>query len=144
MSDSRSTQEIWSSPGDDPTKWIVLVVDDEYDNATIAQKVLSFRGATVHIAHNGAEGLEMLEQLRPTFILLDISMPVMNGWIMLENVRSNPQTANIPVIALTAHAMTGDAEKTLAAGFNAYIAKPFRISTLLVEIVRCLQEIRTS
>jgi CheY-like chemotaxis protein len=121
--------------------WTVLVVDDEPDNLMIATKVLSFGGAQVHTAPNGAEGLKLLETLNPSFILLDLSMPVMDGWEMFKATRANIHTEQIPVIALTAHAMAGDREKVMQAGFDGYIAKPFRLSTFMSEILRCFREL---
>ncbi len=120
--------------------WVVLIVDDEPDNVGVAQKVLSFNGAIVHIARNGLEGLAALEQVAPTFILLDLSMPEMDGWEMFARLRTIPNMASIPVIALTAHAMAGDREKVINAGFNGYIAKPFRINSFLEDIHKCLSE----
>jgi CheY-like chemotaxis protein len=118
--------------------WTVLIVDDEVDNLGVAQKVLSYGGAAVHIARNGLEGLNVLETVRPTFILLDLSMPEMDGWEMFRNVRSKETLATVPIIALTAHAMSGDKERVLEAGFDGYIAKPFRISSFMEEISACL------
>lgn len=121
--------------------WVVLIVDDEPDNLTVAQRVLSYGGAQVCVARDGREGLDVLASgLRPTFVLLDLSMPEMDGWEMLRRVRETPGLAQITVIALTAHAMAGDREKALQAGFNGYIAKPFRIDSFLEEIRRCLAD----
>jgi len=119
--------------------WTVLIVDDEPDNLGVAQKVLLFNGADVHIARNGLEGLTILNDITPTFILLDLSMPEMDGWEMFEKVRTMPNLLTVPVIALTAHAMAGDKERVLEAGFDGYISKPFRINTLLDEIQKCLR-----
>jgi two-component system cell cycle response regulator DivK len=118
--------------------WTVLIVDDEPDNLGVARKVLSFGGAQVHVAQNGVEGLAILEQVKPTFILLDLSMPEMDGWEMLEQVRTRYGWEDVPIIALTAHAMAGDRDRVFAAGFNGYISKPFRINSFLDEITRCL------
>lgn len=124
----------------DIKEWRVLIVDDEPDNLNVARKVLSFGGAEVHIATNGIEGLAILQQIKPTFILLDLSMPEMDGWEMFNQARANYDLADVPIIALTAHAMTGDKEKIIAAGFNGYIPKPFRINSFLDEIHRCLSD----
>src|SRR5690554_4454116 len=121
--------------------WVVLAVDNEQDNLDVVEKVLSFEGAKVYTALNGIEGLAVLETVTPTFILLDLSMPHMDGWEMLEKLRANPVIQHIPVIALTAHAMDGDEERAIAAGFDGYVAKPFRISTLLNSIQACLDAI---
>ena len=127
----------------DMNEWKVLIVDDEPDNVKVAQKILSYNGAEVTIAVNGLEGLKALEVFRPTFILLDLSMPEMDGWEMLVQVRRNNDFARTPVIALTAHAMSGDRERALHAGFNGYIAKPFRLNSFLEDIQQCLSQFST-
>lgn len=124
----------------DTNDWTVLIVDDEPDNLGVAQKVLSYGGADVHIARNGLEGLAVLAKIKPTFILLDLSMPEMDGWQMFEKARSIDTLADVPIIALTAHAMAGDKNRVMEAGFDGYIPKPFRINTLMDEINRCLKE----
>lgn len=129
---------------EDPKQWTVLIVDDERDNLGVAEKVLSFMGARVHTAQNGLEGLAVLESIVPTLILLDLSMPQMDGWEMIERLRAEPLTAKVPVIALTAHAMHGDKERALAAGFDSYIAKPFRIMTFFKEIQECLRQVQAT
>jgi two-component system cell cycle response regulator DivK len=126
----------------DAKDWTVLIVDDEPDNLGVARKVLTFGGAQVHVARNGVEGLAVLDDVRPTFILLDLSMPEMDGWEMLKIVRGNDQMADIPIIALTAHAMSGDKERVLESGFNGYIAKPFRINSFIADIQKCLEQFK--
>jgi len=123
---------------DDATRWTVLVVDDEPDNLGVPEQVLSFLGATVYTATNGVEGLEVLEAVIPTFILLDLSMPRMDGWEMIAHVRADPRVAEVPVIALTAHAMPEDKTRVEEAGFDGYISKPFLLATFMDEIRRCL------
>jgi two-component system cell cycle response regulator DivK len=124
----------------DPKDWTALIVDDEPDNVGVARKVLNYGGATVYVARNGVEGLAVLKDVRPTFVLLDLSMPEMDGWEMFRIMKSNDTLASIPVIALTAHAMAGDKEKVIETGFNGYIAKPFRINSFVAEIQKCLDE----
>ncbi|HLY27455.1 MAG TPA: response regulator [Aggregatilineales bacterium] len=127
--------------------WNILLVDDEPDNLEVARKVLSFYGAQTFCAMDGIEGLKQLEQIYPTVILLDLSMPHMDGFEMIKRVRENPHYHELTVIALTAHAMSGDREKVMAAGFDGYIAKPFRIESLLndiKEIVRDADAVRQS
>lgn len=119
--------------------WVVLVVDDEPDNIGVAEKILSFYGATVHVAHDGLEGLHLLETVTPTFILLDLSMPNMDGWEMLKEVRKDLRWLHVPVIALTAHAMAGDRDRVMDAGFDDYIAKPFHLTSFLEDIRRCMR-----
>lgn len=128
---------------DNVKSWTTLIVDDEPDNLGVAQTVLSFYGARVHTATDGEEGLEILKTISPTFILLDLSMPKMDGWEMIKAVRENPAQRHIPVIALTAHVMEGDKERVLQAGFDGYISKPFRLVSFLTQIKQCLGLIAT-
>lgn len=123
----------------DLSAWKVLIVDDKADNVAVAEAAMNFHGAQVKTATNGVEALSIMATFVPTVILLDLSMPEMNGWEMHNHIKANPSTANIPVIALTAHAMTGDRDKVLAAGFTGYIAKPYTISTLVDDIQTILK-----
>ena len=134
MTDQRIMQAIRNLAACDVSGWFVLIVDDEPDNRSIASKVLTYSGAKVYTAANGAEGLVGLEQFVPSFILLDLSMPVMDGWEMCRKVRANPKTQHIPIIALTAHAMAGERDKALAAGCNDYDTKPVDFVRLLGKI----------
>jgi len=114
--------------------WLIVIVDDQPDNLMIAKVALEFQGAAVFVAANGEEGMHLLQIHTPTVILLDLSMPRMDGWEMHRRIRERAETAKTPVIALTAHAMSGDRERVLAAGFDGYIAKPFDIMTLPSQI----------
>jgi CheY-like chemotaxis protein len=117
-----------------PKSWSILVVDDEPDNVEVVTDTLAFFGLTVKSAPNGVEGLELLKTFTPDIILLDLSMPKMDGWEMRQAIKRNPATVQIPVIALSAHAMAGDKERALDAGFDGYLTKPIRIATLLEDI----------
>ncbi len=141
MNEQKLAPEFRKLATSDASQWTVLIVDDEPDNRMIAETVLSFHGAKIYSSVHGEDGLKILEDITPSFILLDLSMPVMDGWEMLKLIRADDKTQNIPVIALTAHAMAGDREKALLAGFDGYIAKPFRIGTLLPELINCFQEL---
>ena len=124
----------------DVNGWTVVIVEDDPDNLAVPLKILTHHGATVHTATDGLEGLRLLDEVTPTLILMDLSMPNMDGWDMLKKVRDNPAIAHIPVIAVTAHAMQGDEERALAAGFDGYISKPYRLATFLYEVQKCLCE----
>lgn len=139
MTDQRIASALRNLALSEVSSWVVLIVDDEPDNRAIAEKILAFNGARVHTANDGEQGLKMLESIKPSFILLDLSMPVIDGWEMFKKIRENDVTHHIPVIALTAHAMAGDRERVLQAGFDGYIAKPFRMSTFMGEILRCFR-----
>lgn len=119
--------------------WKVLIVDDQPDNIRVAQIALNFHGAEVQTAKNGKEGLKMLARFSPTLVLLDLSMPEMNGWEMFKAIRAKPEYKKLPVIALTAHAMEGDRESVMKAGFTGYIPKPFSVITIIDDIKACLQ-----
>lgn len=123
-------------------EWRVLIVDDQRDNLSVAEMVFQFHKAEVRVAHNGVEALEVLKTYPATLILLDLSMPEMNGWDMFKIVRQNPETAHIPVIALTAHAMAGDEERVMAAGFDGYIAKPFSVATIVYQVQTILKNLK--
>ena len=90
-------------------------------------------------AESGPKGLELLRAEKPTFLLLDIQLPVMSGWEVLETIRKDDQLKDLPVIAVTAHAMFGDKEKALKAGFDGYITKPISPMTFVSEIQSILQ-----
>ena len=124
--------------------WVVLIIDDMPDNLVVAQLALKYHGAQVYTATNGQEGLDMLLQIRPTVILLDIRMPTMDGWTMFDILRGNPETRDIPVIAVTAYAMDTDKERILAAGFDGYLAKPFNVVTFVADIADALTGVRHS
>jgi CheY-like chemotaxis protein len=118
----------------DLSTWKALVVDDNSDNLAIAEQLLSFYGAEVQTAHSGEEALQALENLNPTFILLDLTMPGLDGWQTLKKIRARSENVSTPVIALTGHAMQEELEQIKAAGFNGYITKPYLMATFLKSI----------
>lgn len=119
--------------------WKVLIVDDQLDNLLVAEAALKFHGIETCRAINGIDGLNALEDFQPTLILLDLSMPEMDGWDMLEELKKRPEMEDIPIIALTAHVMQGDKERVLAAGFTGYIPKPFSVAVLVQQIKQILE-----
>lgn len=121
--------------------WVVLVVDDELDSQEVAGRILRHYGAFVHTAFNGKFGLELAGNVRPRFIISDLSMPVMDGWEMLHQLKQDQDTKDIPVIALTAHALNGDREKALAAGFHNYMSKPLTPKTFMNDLLNLLTKI---
>ena len=123
--------------------WEVLVVDDELDNLEVAARLLKIAGATVTTANNGIEALQKV-QSRPLpfkFVLSDLSMPDMDGWELLYLLQQERVMNNIPVIALTAHAMTGDRERCIAAGFLNHISKPLDPTNFIQQIIKLLGEL---
>lgn len=124
--------------------WHVVIVDDEPDSLEVAKRALRFHGAEVHMAGGGKQGLEVATETRPNVVLTDLSMPEFDGWQLLFHLREAEETSNIPVIALTAHAMKGDEERAMKAGFNGYITKPLSPLTLVDDILRILQPVEPS
>jgi two-component system, cell cycle response regulator DivK len=125
----------------EPSQWIVLIVDDEPDNLSIAAKVLTFYGASVYTASNGSEGLRQLTTIQPSVILLDLDMPILDGWTVLESIRRQPNRPYVPVIAFTAHAMLSNQERMIAAGFDDFILKPFDLPELTSTIKKTLENV---
>ena len=120
--------------------WKILVVDDEPDNRAIVVDVLEFHKMTVQVAKDGKEGLEKLETFMPTLILLDLSMPTMDGWEMLSRVKAMPEYQTIPVVALTAHAMSEDKKRVFDAGFDGYLKKPIKVISLINDLRATIEE----
>jgi two-component system, cell cycle response regulator DivK len=120
--------------------WKVLLIDDEPDNLEVVAESLEFYGMAVETALNGQIGLEKMDAFQPTLVLLDLSMPVMDGWQTLRRLKSNPQTQNTPIIALSAHAIVGDEERALSAGFDGYMTKPVNVPTLIQDLRAVLQK----
>jgi CheY-like chemotaxis protein len=112
----------------------ILVVEDNEMNLDMLTRRLSRRGYEVIIAMDGAAGIEAAISERPDLILMDMSLPVLDGWQATRQIKSNPAVSNIPIIALTAHAIAGDREKALAAGCDEYESKPIRFPELLEKI----------
>ena len=120
--------------------WVVLLVDDEPDNLEVVAETLEFRGAQVRTALNGVEALNVLEKFKPNLFLVDLSMPQMDGWELRTRIKNTPEVQQVPLLALSAHAMIGDKERALAAGFDGYLTKPVNIHTLLDDIRAAAQE----
>lgn len=118
--------------------WNVLVVDDDPGSLEVARLLLTFYGAVVTTAVDGEEGLAKAGEVQPRFIVTDLSMPVMDGWEMIKRLKADRVLGEIPIIALTAHAMVGDREKAIAAGCHNYMSKPLTPSTFIQELVKLL------
>ncbi len=112
----------------------VLLVEDHEEIWDFLSRRLQRRGHEIVLAHDGQQGLTMARSSRPDVILLDMNLPVMDGWAAARALKVDPATAHIPIIALTAHAMSGDREKALGAGCTDYHPKPVEFSRLLAQI----------
>lgn len=114
----------------------ILLVEDNEMNRDMLSRRLERRGYEVIIATNGLAGVEAAVTAMPDLVLMDMSLPVIDGWEATRRIKENPATAAIPVIALTAHAMAGDREKAMEAGCDDYDTKPIELPALLDKIAR--------
>ncbi len=109
----------------------ILVVEDNEMNSDMLTRRLTRRGFEVSIAPDGRAGVEMATEGSPDLVLMDMSLPVIDGWEATRMLKADPRTSKIPVIALTAHAMVGDREKALAVGCDEFETKPVEMQRLL-------------
>jgi two-component system, cell cycle response regulator DivK len=112
----------------------VLVVEDTEDNRQIIRDLLTSAGYEMIEATNGEQGVAMAAEHRPDLILMDIQLPVLDGYEATRRIKANPALRRIPVIAVTSYALSGDEERTRAAGCDAYVAKPFSPRLLLAKV----------
>jgi CheY-like chemotaxis protein len=120
--------------------WKVLVVEDDSDNRDVISEVLRFFRITFKTAEDGVDGLQVMEDFTPNLILLDLSMPRMDGWDLFARLKVDEKLRDIPVVALTAHAMPDDKKRVMDTGFDGYIKKPINVTTLIRDLVNALQQ----
>lgn len=116
----------------------ILLVEDNEMNRDMLSRRLEKKGHTVVMATDGAQGLAMAHTDRPDLILMDMSLPQIDGWEATRRLKANSETRDIPIIALTAHAMAGDRQKALDAGADDYDTKPVEMPRLLEKIANAL------
>jgi two-component system cell cycle response regulator DivK len=114
----------------------ILIAEDNAVNRELLRELLEAMGHSVEEACNGLEALQMIVHSPPDLLLLDLSMPIMDGFTALKKIRATAPIAALPVLAVTAFAMRGDEEKALQAGFDGYLAKPIDIALLNSELAR--------
>ena len=119
--------------GDNALATILLVEDNEMNRDMLSRRLMK-RGFAVNTAEDGQEGLDSARRQRPDLILLDMSLPVKDGWTTAAELKADPLTRDIPVIALTAHAMDGDRQRAMSAGCDDYDTKPVDLKRLLLKI----------
>jgi len=112
----------------------ILIVEDAPDNRNIAELILLDAGHSVVCVGDGASALTTAARIQPDVILMDLSLPRLDGWEATRQLKSNPATSTIPVIAFTAHTLPGDIERARAAGCSSIISKPFEIDFFLKQI----------
>lgn len=117
---------------------VVLLVEDNEDNRTVYRTILEHFGYRVIEARNGEEGIQLARSERPDLILMDISIPVIDGWEVTRILKSDPETATIPIVALTAHALASDRLKAQEVGCDGYLAKPCEPRRVVAEVERLI------
>jgi CheY-like chemotaxis protein len=120
------------------SNWKVIVVEDTYDDQQLLSRMLAHYGIDVVIATNGNECLALLEQIKPTLIVTDLSMPIRDGWQTLIAIRARTASADIPVVAVTAYHSSDVARDVIKAGFDGYFAKPINPTTFVNQLADIL------
>jgi CheY-like chemotaxis protein len=115
---------------------LILVAEDDAMMQKMALKILRSRGYVCELASNGREAVAMAGRLHPGLILMDLSLPEMNGWEATRAIKADSSLAGIPVVAITAHAMVGDRESAIASGCAECLTKPYEIADLLALVER--------
>src|SRR5262245_29068388 len=133
----RSRRPVWSGKSEAMKR--VLIVEDVEFNRDLLVQLLEEDYETL-TAPNGAAGVELAERECPDLILMDLSLPVIDGWEATRRIKANPALRHIPIIALTAHAMMGDEDKARAAGCDDYLSKPIDEDLLFEKLARLLDE----
>ncbi|MFM8684636.1 MAG: response regulator [Chthoniobacterales bacterium] len=119
----------------------ILIVEDNEMNRDMLSRRLERRGFAIVMAVDGQQGVDMARSEKPDLILMDMSLPVMDGWTATQAIKADAELAKIPVIALTAHAMAGDREKAMGAGCDDYDTKPIELPRLLEKIGKFLPNV---
>jgi two-component system, cell cycle response regulator DivK len=121
-------------------KKTILVVEDQEDNRQILRDLLAGSGFLMIEAHDGEQALAMARSQRPDLILMDIQLPVVDGYEATRSIKRDPELKHIPVIAVTSYALSGDEERAREAGCDAYVAKPYSTRHLLAKIGQFLEQ----
>ena len=116
----------------------ILVVEDNLPNRELIREILESCGHEVIEAEDGQQALERLKETKPDLVLLDLQMPVLDGYAVVRQLRQIPRLANLKILALTAYAMQGDREKVLQSGFDGYLTKPIDMAALTNEVQHLL------
>ncbi len=116
----------------------ILYVEDNEDNIFMLTNRLQRKGFDVIVARDGAQGVEMTRREGPALVLMDLGLPVLDGWEAIRQLKTAPETSAIPIVALSAHAMAADRERAFDAGFDDFDTKPVEMSRLLQKIEKLL------
>lgn len=123
------------------SKGRILVVEDNMDNYELVRFVLERAGYDVFLAVNGRDGVAAARLQRPDLILMDLSMPEMDGWIAAEKIKADEATKDIPLFALTAHTLPRDRYRALQAGYDGYVSKPIHVESFLSMINEAFEKL---
>ena len=117
----------------------ILLVEDNEDNVTVYRTILEHSGFRVLEARDGPTGIRTAREERPDLVLMDISIPIIDGWEATRVLRADPETAAIPIVALTAHAFESDRARAMEAGCSGYLVKPIEPRQVVAEVQRLLE-----
>lgn len=120
----------------------ILYIEDNEQNLYLVNFILEKHGYEVYSAQDGREGIDKAALIRPDLILLDIQLPLMDGYAVARQLRANKDMAGIPIVAVTSYAMAGDRDKALAAGCNGYIEKPINPDTFMQQVEQQLVPVK--
>jgi len=120
----------------------ILIVEDNEDNEELMRFLMERAGYEVITAENGLDGVEVARREKPDIILMDLSLPELDGWSAARQIKQDPELKDIPLIAVTAHTLPGDRRKALEAGFDSYISKPINIHLFDVTVGEVLGQKR--
>ena len=122
------------------SKGHILVVEDNLDNYELVRTILELAGYDTFLAVNGRDGVNAARKQKPDLILMDMALPELDGWDATKRIREDPETANIPMVALTVHTLPVDRKRALDAGVNAYLSKPFDAAQLIQLVESTLEK----
>ena len=122
----------------------ILIVEDNEDNQELMRFLLERAGYDVMSVENGLEGVKAARREKPDIILMDLSLPELDGWSAARQIKADPELNNIPMIAVTAHTLPGDRRKALDAGFDSYISKPINIHMFDITVGKVLEQKQNS
>lgn len=122
----------------DISQWEILIVEDEPNSMEMMKELLTHYRIRSYAAYSAEAALELMRTIHPTLVIVDLALPKMDGWELLQALRSNPATAGIPAVAVTGYDSESVAQQTLRAGFEAYFPKPVNASLFMKELVRLL------
>jgi CheY-like chemotaxis protein len=124
------------------SKGHILVVEDNLDNYELVHTILEIAGYDSFLAVNGRDGVNAARKQKPDLILMDMALPEMDGWDATKRIREDPETAHIPLVALTVHTLPGERKRAMEAGVDAYLSKPFDANQFIQLVESTLENLK--